>query len=97
MKHTITSSLWPMLLLMGLLASSPAAQATTAVCKGTVAECLKRQEQNTESAANAKMLAVPVQASSTPSSLKKSVTRFSSGAASLRQQVIQQNNVSKAP
>ena len=96
MKHTITSRLWLILLLMGLLGSMPVAQASGG-CRGTLTVCLERQGQNATSAANVKMLAVPVQASSTPSSLKKSVTRFSSGAASLRQQVIQQNKAGKAP
>lgn len=42
------------------------------------------------------MLATPAQVSSTAISLKKSVARFFGSAASLRQQVIQQNKTGNA-
>lgn len=97
--HIPSSRLWPALLLISLLTSAPMAQASK-VCIGTTNACGRNNPPPENAAvdypAGTKMLATPAQASSTPTSLKKSVTRFSGGAASLRQQVIEQNKTSKA-
>ena len=97
--HIPSSRLWPALLLISLLTSTPMAQASGA-CIATAYGCVRNNPPPENAAvdhpAGTKMLATPAQASSTPTSLKKSVTRFSGGAASLRQQVIEQNKTSKA-
>jgi hypothetical protein len=82
MKHTNSSRLWSILLLLVLLGSVPLAKATAS--RVTCVQCNNSQHQEAQ------------QVSSTPTSLKKSVSRISGGMVHLRQQVIQQNKTGKA-
>lgn len=92
MKAPIPSSrLWPTLLLTGLVTFSSVAQASSMKTCANV----KCEPPPPPSAENLVPMATH-QGNTTPTSLKKSVTRFSGGAASLRQQVIEQNKTSKA-
>jgi len=89
MKHTNSSRLWSILLLLVLLGSVPLAKATAS--RVTCVQCNNSQHQEAQ-----QVLATPAQVSSTPTSLKKSVSRISGGMVHLRQQVIQQNKTGKA-
>lgn len=92
MKLPNTKLRWQALLLIGLLGQAPLVWATS-----TKTVCLSCGESQVD-AHTPQMLANSVHpaTSSTPTSLKKSVSRISGGMLHLRQQVIQQNKTSKA-
>lgn len=93
--HIPSSQLWPTLLLTGLVAFSSVAQASgTKTCNN--GKCGSSASQSEGPLVPMAMPLASPQANTMQSTLKKSVTRFSGGAASLRQQVIQQNKTGKA-